>query len=166
MKILFYLFFWLSVFSQSQEEILEDLDFKDKKIIQYKEAFEKLNALFKNSEDEQLISESEKLRLKFQNFKKAEYTEEELYILKIHRLRAESYLNLRQFPKALLDSKFIFENSPNLNVFDYTRYSVSLFHSKQKQKSAEILKAGKAKLRNLNDQSILEKTEKLLFPNN
>lgn len=166
MKIFFYGLFLLSIFSQSQEEILEDLDFKEKKIIQYKEAFARLNDLFKNSEDEKLIAESEKLKLKFQNFRKAEYTEEELYILKIHRLRAESYLNLRQFPKAFLDSKFIFENSPNLNVFDYTRYSVALFHSKQKQKSAEIIKAGKAKLLNPNDQSILEKTEKLLFPNN
>ncbi len=31
MKIIFYLFVLLSISSQSQEEILEDLDFKEKK---------------------------------------------------------------------------------------------------------------------------------------
>ena len=94
----------------------------------------------------------------------AELNEEQILYLKIRRLRAEAYYNLRQFKEALPDSKFIVENHPRPVVFDFTRYALSLYYSGDEKNAKRILIQAKSKFKNENDQTILSKTTKLLFP--
>ncbi len=170
------------VFSQSQDEILRDLreenvPFKDKENYPKDFYLEKLRTIYlamgaalETKEDKRAVDEGNKLeksgitadKIKIKG--KAELGEEQILYLKIRRLRAEAYYNLREFKSALPDSRFIVENHPRPVVFDFTRYAVSLYYSGDEKTAKKILSQAKVKFKNENDQSILAKTAQLLFP--
>lgn len=184
MKNLFLLFFFVSsVLSESQEDILRDLreenvPYAQEKPISSEDYLEKLKSIHRlvttaleNRLDNQAIEEGKKLekygitpdRLNLSG--KKELGEREILYLKIRRLRAEAYYNLREFNLALSDSKFIVENHPKPVVFDFTRYAVSLYYSGDAKGSKRILTQAMSRFKNENDQNILSKTDQLLFPN-
>ncbi|HNC54404.1 MAG TPA: hypothetical protein PK079_20575 [Leptospiraceae bacterium] len=182
-RFLLFLFICLSfplLFSQTQEEILEDLreDNSYKTETSQYSFLEKLRSIYKNvksdlenKEDKNAIqhaNELEKLGITSDKFSfrgKSELGEMETLYLKIRKLRGEAFYNLRDFKNALSDSKFIVENHPKSVVFDYTRYAVSLYYSGEERQARKILNQAKAKFKNSNDQEILNKTLQLLFPN-
>ncbi|HRG45771.1 MAG TPA: hypothetical protein PLG41_06205 [Leptospiraceae bacterium] len=169
----------IQILAQSQEEILRDLREDNSTYTQDPRVLflEKLKTIYisvttaleKNS-DKQAIEESNRLeqsgitsdKMKIRG--NAELGEEQILYLKIRRLRAEAYYNLRDFKGALSDSKFIVENHPRPVVFDFTRYAVSLYYSGDVKTSKRILAQAKSKFKNENDQAILSKTNRLLFP--
>lgn len=184
MKNLLLLFFFVTtVISQSQEDILRDLreenvPYAQENPNQNESSLEKLKSIHRsvtaaleNKLDNQAIEEGEKLEKygiipdKLNLRGKKELGEREILYLKIRRLRAEAYYNLREFNLALSDSRFIVENHPKPVVFDYTRYAVSLYYSGDKKGSKRILMQAKSRFKNENDQIILSKTDQLLFPN-
>ncbi|MBK7057172.1 MAG: hypothetical protein KBF99_10800 [Leptospiraceae bacterium] len=172
----------IQIFPQSQEEILKDLS-EDNAPYTQTDAFTKesyleklktiylgVNTALEKNSDKQAIEESNRLeqsgitsdKMKIRG--NAELGEEQILYLKIRRLRAEAYYNLRDFKGALSDSKFIVENHPRPVVFDFTRYAVSLYYSGDAKTSKRILAQAKSKFKNENDQTILSKTNRLLFP--
>jgi hypothetical protein len=173
--------FTTQLFSQSQDEILRDLreenvPFKDKESYPKDFYLEKLRMIYlamgsalETKDDKQAIEEGNKLEkagitpdvIKIRG--KAELGEEQVLYLKICKLRAEAYYNLREFKSALPDSKFIVENHPRPVVFDFTRYAVSLYYSGNEKTSKRILEQANTKFKNENDRLILSKTIKLLF---
>lgn len=182
-RFLLFLFICLSfplLFSQTQEEILEDLreDNSYKTDTSQYSFLEKLRSIHKNvksdlenKEDKNAIQHANELEKsgitsdKFSFRGKSELGEIETLYLKIRKLRGEAFYNLRDFKNALSDSKFIVENHPKSVVFDYTRYAVSLYYSGEERQARKILNQAKAKFKNSNDQEILNKTIQLLFPN-
>lgn len=174
--------FTTQLFSQSQDEILRDLreenvPFKDKESYPKDFYLEKLRTIYlamgsalETKDDKRAIDEGNKLEkegiappgvIKIRG--KAELGEEQVLYLKIRKLRAEAYYNLREFKSALPDSKFIVENHPRPVVFDFTRYAVSLYYSGDEKTCKKILEQANTKFKNENDQVILSKTIKLLF---
>jgi hypothetical protein len=172
----------IQILAQSQEEILRDLrednssytqkevDSKDLYLEKLKTIYLAVNTSLEKKLDNQAIEESNRLeqsgitsdKIKIRG--NAELGEEQILYLKIRRLRAEAYYNLRDFKGALSDSKFIVDNHPRPVVFDFTRYAVSLYYSGDTRTSKRILAQAKAKFKNENDQTILSKTNRLLFP--
>jgi len=183
-KFLWHIAFFLTIqiFSQSQEEILRDLrddsnsyqnkeiNAKDNQLEELREIHLKVTSALENKEDKLAIKEAnqmEKLGFTPNRLKlalSAELREEQILYLKIRRLRAEAFYNLRAFRNALHDSKFILENHPRPVIFDYTRYAVSLYYVGEEKKSKRILDLAQDKFKNENDQAILRKTNQLLFP--
>lgn len=179
--LLFY-FLFLSLYAQSQEEILQDLRednvlYKDNSNYPQVSQLENLQSIYKqvkldleNKEDKKAIQDANRLEKsgftsdKINLSGKSELTETELTYIKIRRLRAEAFYNLREFKNALPDSKYIVETHPKPVVFDYTRYAVSLYYSGQERLSKKILLQARSKFKNQNDQEILTKTLLLLFP--
>lgn len=170
------------LFTQSQEDILRDLREDN---VKYEDSsktpkiffLERLNSIYQyvtsdleNKDDKKAIEDANQMekqgitqdKLKVKGV--AELNEEQILYLKIRRLRAEAYYNLRQFKEALPDSKFIVENHPRPVVFDFTRYALSLYYSGDEKNAKRILIQAKSKFKNENDQTILSKTTKLLFP--
>lgn len=182
LQICFLLFISIQVRAQSEEEILRDLrednvKYEDSSKTPKNFHLQRLNSIYlavtsdlENKEDKKAIEDanqlekygitSEKIKVKGV----AELNEEQILYLKIRRLRAEAYYNLRQFKEALPDSKFIVENHPRPVVFDFTRYALSLYYSGDEKNAKRILLQAKGKFKNENDQAILSKTTKLLFP--
>ena len=172
----------IQILAQSQEEILRDLrednssytqkevDSKDLYLEKLKTIYLAVNTSLEKKLDNQAIEESNRLeqsgitsdKIKIRG--NAELGEEQILYLKIRRLRAEAYYNLRDFKGALSDSKFIVDNHPRPVVFDFRRYAVSLYYSGDTRTSKRILAQAKAKFKNENDQTILSKTNQLLFP--
>ncbi|MBK8397628.1 MAG: hypothetical protein IPL26_20635 [Leptospiraceae bacterium] len=179
-SLLFILF--SKTFSQSQEEILRDLrednviydhssqKYKNIYLEKLKIIHLKVNTALETKEDVVAVVEANKMEsygitsdtIKVKGI--AELGEEQTLYLKIRRLRAEAYYNLREFKNALPDSKFIVENHPRTVVFDYTRYALSLYYSGNEKDAKRILLQAKAKFKNENDQNIISKTTRLLFP--
>ena len=183
-NFLWYIAFFLTVqiVSQSQEEILRDLrddtnsyqdknvSAKDNHLEELKTIHLKVTSALDTKEDKLAIKEAnemEKLGITPNRLKitqSAELSEGQILYLKIRRLRAEAFYNLRAFRNALPDSKFILENHPRPVIFDYTRYAVSLYYVGEEKKAKRILDQAQEKFKNENDQAILRKTNQLLFP--
>ena len=146
------------LFTQSQEDILRDLREDN---VKYEDSsktskiffLERLNSIYQyvtsdleNKDDKKAIEDANQME-------KQGITQDK-----------EAYYNLRQFKEALPDSKFIVENHPRPVVFDFTRYALSLYYSGDEKNAKRILIQAKSKFKNENDQTILSKTTKLLFP--
>ena len=143
---------------------------KDNHLEELKTIHLKVTSALETKEDKLAIKEAnemEKLGITPNRLKitqSAELSEGQILYLKIRRLRAEAFYNLRAFRNALPDSKFILENHPRPVIFDYTRYAVSLYYVGEEKKAKRILDQAQEKFKNENDQAILRKTNQLLFP--